>query len=72
MQSAIWRNNKIIRRKTINIKQVQYIVEDGKEQVVVTLRPEIAFRQTKSDLENLVLDFAADKLEALRGGDLSE
>jgi hypothetical protein len=48
----------------MKIKEVKYIVEDteGKE-VVVTLRPQIAFRQTKQDLEDLVLDFAKELLE---------
>jgi hypothetical protein len=47
----------------MKIKEVKYIVEDGKREVVVTLRPQIAFRQTKQDLENLVLDFAAELFE---------
>jgi len=44
----------------MKIKEVKYTVEDGGKEVVVTLRPQIAFRQTKQDLEDLVLDFAAE------------
>jgi len=45
----------------MKIKEVKYTVEnEGGEEVVVTLRPQIAFRQTKQDLEDLVLDFAAE------------